>query len=473
LRRTQLLLATATVLAGMLAAGGQGPAIGASWATASPVARSGPEVTVAPVAVVSATEARAARAVRVPGSLTGLGFDVCDTQDQATMDELRTESPYWGVGVYVGGENRYCSEQPELTRSWVHTQHHKGWRIFPIWNGLQAPTLRPGTRDEKRCATGRAFDTMSSSNSHAKRQGVSAANRAVNKAVGLGMAKGSTLFLDIEAYDNTTSACNQPVMNFQSGWSNRLHRLGWKSGVYSSAGSGIRALDYVRAAFPGTYVMPNAIWFAVGNGKPTLNGKPYLRDNFWPTQRIHQYDLDVSKTFGDVHFDQIDQNVISIGRGSVPGRVQHTCGVDLDFTHYRNWRRGDRSNQVKAAQCLLKRHGLFKPRISGRFDKATARGVGTYQDRRGLRVTRRMNASTWTSLLSGGTTPLVKRGSANDRVRFLQRSLVAASGERLTIDGVFRSSTTTAVKHYQRSVGLTVNGVVDKGTWKTLQRGHH
>ena len=29
------------------------------------------------------------------------------------------------------------------------------------------------------------------------------------------MAKGSTLFLDVERYDNTSSGCNQPVFKYQ------------------------------------------------------------------------------------------------------------------------------------------------------------------------------------------------------------------------------------------------------------------
>lgn len=90
------------------------------------------------------------------------------------------------------------------------------------------------------------------------------------------------------------------------------------------------------------------------------------------------------------------------------------------------WQRGDSSSQIEAGQCLLKQRGLFDPQISGHFDAATAHGVGTYKERRGLEVTRKLNAQSWTSLFAGGSSPLVKRGSANDRVRFLERALTAA-----------------------------------------------
>jgi hypothetical protein len=417
------------------------------------------------------TVSTVAPAVKVPGSLAGLGFDTCTAPDQATMDELRTQSPYWGVGVYIGGENRSCA-QPELTRDWVTTQHHKGWHIFPLWVGLQAPILGRGTSHERRCIDGTRLRTpMSTDNATARRQGVSAATRAIAHAKDLGMAKGSTLFLDMESYANTISACNQPVLNFQSGWSKRLHRLGWKSGYYSSAGTGILALDFARATFPGTYEMPDAIWFARGDGVATVDGDPYVRDSFWRNQRIHQYELDVTKTFGDatVH---VDQDAIVIGRGSVPGRPRHTCGVDLDFGAYRSWSRGDHSAQIMAAQCLLKLHGLFSRPLSGQFNLATARGVGAFQDRRGLAVTRTLTPRTWTALLSAGSTPLVKRGSAGDRVRFLQRSLTAALRHPVTIDGVFGRGTTTAVRRYQRAAALPATGVVTRTTWHSLQLGH-
>jgi len=50
----------------------------------------------------AAAESRRGRAVRVPGSLEGLGFDTCTAPTRHTMDVLRTRSPYWGVGVYIG-----------------------------------------------------------------------------------------------------------------------------------------------------------------------------------------------------------------------------------------------------------------------------------------------------------------------------------------------------------------------------------
>ena len=51
---------------------------------------------------LSAPPAQAASRV-TPGSFTGFAFDTCTTPSDADMDAWRTSSPFWGVGVYIGG----------------------------------------------------------------------------------------------------------------------------------------------------------------------------------------------------------------------------------------------------------------------------------------------------------------------------------------------------------------------------------
>lgn len=402
--------------------------------------------------------------VRVPGDLTGLGFDSCQAPDQSTMDTWRATSPFWGVGVYIGGAERGCA-QPELTPTWIRTQKSKGWRIFPIWVARQSHCAdRQDTSDP-------FTHLISRTNATARQQGREAANAAVRAAGRLAIAKGSTLFLDVEGYDNRTSACNQPVMNYQSGWSRRLHALGWKSGFYSAASSGITSLDHVRANFPGTYVMPDAIWFAHDNGVATTDGGDWVRDSFWPKQRLHQYRIDVERSYGDVS-RLIDMNAIRIGRGSVPPEPSHNCGgVRLDFSPYRKLSLGAVSPQVKAAQCLLRQRGLYDGSLVERYTRATVRAVRQFQDHRGIEATGKLTGRTWTALLAAGSQPLAKRGSAADRVRFLQRALRPALSGDLATTGVFTAATEVAVKRYQREIGHPVTGVVTRPTWRALQDG--
>jgi hypothetical protein len=410
---------------------------------------------------VAGSLGRAAKRVVVPGNFSGLGFDTCSAPDQATMDDLRLQSPYWGVGVYFGGEERGCA-QPELNAGWVRRQASRGWHIFPVWVGPQSKCAD---------AQGRFDSTISASNRMATRQGIRQANRAVRAAQHVGLAQGSTLFVDVEAYDNTDSGCNQPVLSYQSGWDERLRSLGWKAGYYTAAASGMLALDSIRATQPGAYSMPDAVWFSHANGKPTTNGTPWVRNRFWQHARVHQYRIDVDRTFGDVTLS-LDENAIEIGKGSVPGPLKGNCGgVALSFSRYDRLSRGDHGPQVRAVQCLLKQRGLYRPSLGSTYNQATARGVGRFQDRVGLEVTRDLDAATWTALLSAGPTPVSKRGSASDRVRAVQRALTAAIGRKVDVSGVFVPQTTSAVLDFQRNIGLDRNGVVGPATWKALQAG--
>ena len=70
-----------------------------------------------------------------------------------------------------------------------------------------------------------------------------------------------------------------------------------------------------------------------------------------------------------------------------------------------------------------------------------------------------------------GPASLLKYGAASEMVRRLQRSLNAADGAKLTVDGTFEGATTAAVASYQRRVGLSASGVVTPTTWRRLQRG--
>jgi peptidoglycan hydrolase-like protein with peptidoglycan-binding domain len=75
------------------------------------------------------------------------------------------------------------------------------------------------------------------------------------------------------------------------------------------------------------------------------------------------------------------------------------------------------------------------------------------------------------SLLSQGTTPVAKVGSASDAVRRVQRSLNAADRAGLAVTGVFDAPTTAAVRTYQRDHALSQTGVVTSALWSKLRAG--
>ncbi len=431
---------------------------------------------VAGLSVVSPAEA----ANRVtPGGFSGYGFDQCKTQSQEAMDTWLTSSPYWAVGVYIAGKNRHCGDavQTNLTSEWVATQLRNGWKLMPITVGPQAS-----------CYVNPKKKTRISANpadlyAAAREQGRLEAQDTVARARALGITARSTLWYDIEAYDIHNDACRESALFFLTAWTRALHNLGYVSGVYSSASSGIRALDEERARYPRTYVMPDRIWTAEWVAESAYRRPPtmtapslfsaYVSDDGWmPFSRVRQYRGGHDETYGGVTIN-IDTNYLNIGGGTRAGRAPTFCrGTRVDFPTYRFLKAGARGAQVSALQCLMRQRNLYGGRINGFYNRGTERAVRRFQERHGVRATGRMPRSTWTMLLSRGTTPVVKIGSGGNNVRRVQRALNAAVKAGLPVDGVFGPGTTGAVRRYQAEVGLRRTGVVAADTWAKLQAGN-
>jgi peptidoglycan hydrolase-like protein with peptidoglycan-binding domain len=72
------------------------------------------------------------------------------------------------------------------------------------------------------------------------------------------------------------------------------------------------------------------------------------------------------------------------------------------------------------------------------------------------------------------TWPVVKAGQSGERVRVVQL-LLNQRGYRVSVDGKFGKSTTTAVQSFQRANRLTADGHVGANTWQklvvTIRRG--
>ena len=72
-------------------------------------------------------------------------------------------------------------------------------------------------------------------------------------AQALGIVPGSTLWYDLEGFNDSLTDCRESALAFLSAWTDQLHALGYVSGVYSSAGSGIKMLDDARVERPGQF----------------------------------------------------------------------------------------------------------------------------------------------------------------------------------------------------------------------------
>jgi hypothetical protein len=208
-----------------------------------------------------------------PGTYTGKGFDVYTAQPQALMTAWLASSPYRAVGIYIGGVNRFDTTQALLTPQWVSAQQSAGWHLAPIYLGRQPYCT---TSSKKLWFTA----------SDAAAWGRSEATDGVAKARALGLATGSTIFNDIEAYRTPDAACRTAVLTYQSAWTARLHDLGFLSGFYSSLSSGVA--DQVAVYGSTAYVRPDYLWFARPDGVVTVLN-PVIPDSYWVHRRIKQY----------------------------------------------------------------------------------------------------------------------------------------------------------------------------------------
>jgi peptidoglycan hydrolase-like protein with peptidoglycan-binding domain len=67
--------------------------------------------------------------------------------------------------------------------------------------------------------------------------------------------------------------------------------------------------------------------------------------------------------------------------------------------------------------------------------------------------------------------PTISPGASGAVVRRLQRALRRTPNLGLVVNGTFDSATETAVKEFQESAGLTVDGIVGPLTWNALPDG--
>jgi peptidoglycan hydrolase-like protein with peptidoglycan-binding domain len=123
---------------------------------------------------------------------------------------------------------------------------------------------------------------------------------------------------------------------------------------------------------------------------------------------------------------------------------------------------GNRGSNVRAIQGFLRQQGIVL-RITGIFDAPTVDAVKQFQTARSLPVTGMVDGLTWARFLRTLT-----RGLSGEDVAVLQRQLNEKRSAGLVVDGVFGTTTYSAVRAFQRHAGLPVTGVVDANTWRYL-----
>ncbi|GAA2721966.1 glycoside hydrolase domain-containing protein [Actinocorallia aurantiaca] len=235
----------------------------------------------------------AARAVSPPRGqhqawASGHGFDTCAAPSLSAMRAWR--KAYSVTNIYIGGAARSC-DQPHLTSEWVREVRRIGYRLIPTYVGPQAPC----TRFRHRFTAAGAFE-----------RGADEAVRAVLRAQRLGIPEGQPIYYDMEAYKSRDRSCRDAVLAFLDSWTTTLYELGYLSGVYSSAGSGIRDLAEAEGI-----ARPHAIWYARWNGDPDPYGdERYVPADLWyEHQRIKQYRGGHFEEHGGVRM-KVDSNFV-------------------------------------------------------------------------------------------------------------------------------------------------------------------
>jgi Domain of unknown function (DUF1906)/Putative peptidoglycan binding domain len=412
-----------------------------------------------------------------PGNFTGLGFDQCHAPGQSAMNAWLGASPYRAVGIYISGASRGCRDQPNLTPTWISTQLTNGWRLLPITLGPQAacnPSF-PRYGNDPVIST-----KLNSAGAYAKaiRQGTAEAGTTVAAAQALGITPGSTLWYDLEGYDVTNSACRESSLWFLSAWTQQLHALGYVSGVYSSAGSGIKSLDDARVLRPGLFTLPDQIWIARWDNQANTD-TTYIRSDGWvPGRRAKQFQGGHNETYGGYTIN-IDRDYLDLGSAApTTTPVQSHCrGTQVDFTNYPRLKapskgRAPNPTQVAALKCLLKEQGVFHGRLKGAWTSRLTTSVKAWQRRMGLGRTAMFSRTAWMTLLAAGPTPVLNVGSAGEDVRRVQRALDAASPHsKLAVSGSYDAATQAAVAAWQSKHGIAESGVFGPGSWAALQRG--
>ena len=127
-------------------------------------------------------------------------------------------------------------------------------------------------------------------------------------------------------------------------------------------------------------------------------------------------------------------------------------------------RQGNSGRDVVTAQYLLRHDGRTLS-VNGSFDSATYSAALAFQQARGLAADGIIGPATWEALIVP-----VSQGNSNNAVRAVQDQLLSRySYTAVTVDGVFATSTNTAVRDFQTKKCLSpVDGIVGLNTWNAL-----
>lgn len=160
------------------------------------------------------------------------------------------------------------------------------------------------------------------------------------------MRPGTAVYLDVEHYNATDTACRTAVLRFVTGYVRQMHRLGYLAGVYAHLYSGAKHLSESYSST--TYARPDALWIARWDLSTSLTGWTGIPDGQWANrQRAKQYRGGHDETYGGVRLN-IDSDSLNVPVATVARRytVQGTASLNArtgpsgSYAVVRTWPRG-------------------------------------------------------------------------------------------------------------------------------------
>jgi hypothetical protein len=218
-----------------------------------------------------------------PSVFTGRAFDTCTAPSLAAMKAWKSTKVYGAAAVYVGGKNRGCA-QPQLTAAWTKSVTASGWKLIPLYVGAQPS-----------CQTSKSPEKMTTAN--AATLGKTDGTDAVTKATALGMKAGSTVYLDMEAYDIKNVSCNTAVLNYVRAWDKAVHAKNFWAGFYGFKSTSAAAIANATVRTD----LPDAMWYGLYDLHNTTTTDWPFKASLWTGhRRAHQYIVNSKETRGGV-----------------------------------------------------------------------------------------------------------------------------------------------------------------------------
>ena len=128
---------------------------------------------------------------------------------------------------------------------------------------------------------------------------------------------------------------------------------------------------------------------------------------------------------------------------------------------------------VVRLQVELNDAGFSAGAADGKFGTKTQKALRAYQKANDLAETGEANAATWTVINRNAdgmkVTSALRKGSSGTQVIYLQRALIGMGYLNGTADGIYGGKTVEAVRRYQRANDLAADGTAGKKTLTSIK----